>query len=407
MSHHKRPHRPAYHRPSYNHHAGFYRSIELTDDLSKPWENSPISDNADLPPEPLKPMFDTHVSSIAVGDTNASSPVSTATSHTVLGSIGKHKKKRKKQSVWGRIRNWLRLVFPLDDGEVLSAPAFDMLESKPSPPTVSKVGLHEWKQYGYWARPILNNVTAVSSETSIDTITLRKMITDMGDDSPDSGRRTPPHKRFIPGSKHRALPPRPERWTPPIPGQPLPFPWEVQLNPLLQHFLWGPSPLTWRLFDDPLTHRSVRFGRTPLPVFVSHQDLAQPATWPFLTHMYVNAVAGDSAPTFPWPFTIHNARGIRVGDVLGAVYEAFWVPVRREEKESWPMTRQDAAMRALEERCHICAPVKVGRDAQGNVMREDFEDCMRRCDALGGVMWFRGIEPTINAGGWMITFGTH
>jgi hypothetical protein len=31
---------------------------------------------------------------------------------------------------------------------------------------------------------------------------------------------------------------------------------------------------------------------------------AQPATWPFLTRF--NAVARDSAPKFPWPFTVRN-----------------------------------------------------------------------------------------------------
>lgn len=113
--------------------------------------------------------------------------------------------------------------------------------------------------------------------------------------------------------------------------------------------------------------------------------------------MYVNAVAGDTAPTFPWPFYVENPKGITVGDVLEGIYNAFWEPVLREEKESWPMIRQDAAMRALDERCRMCSTPG----------QSEIEDFMRRCDALGGVMWFRGIEPTLNAGGWMITFGTH
>ncbi|PPQ87899.1 hypothetical protein CVT25_001241 [Psilocybe cyanescens] len=388
----------AYHRPSYNHHAGFYRTIQPSDDFSKPWENSPISDGADLPPEPLKPVFDVPAiaTSPVVGESSASSPLSTATSQTLM-SVGKVPAK-KKRSLWARIMHFVKFgIFSSDEGVL--TPAYVPIAGNPAP---AKVELHEWKQYGYWARPILNNVTginsrkvfAVSSEKSIDTVTLQNIINDMGDES--QGRSTPPHKRFIPGVKHRALPPRPTRWKVPVPGQPLPFPWEVQINPLLRHVLWGPSPLTWCLFDDPRM-KTVRYGRTPFIVFCGHQDLAQPATWPFLTHMYFNAVAGDTAPMFPWPFCVENLKGITVGDVLEQIYKAFWEPILRDEKESWPMIRQDAAMRALHERCRMCSTPG----------QPEFEDYMRRCDSLGGVMWFRGIEPTINAGGWMVTFGTH
>jgi hypothetical protein len=111
--------------------------------------------------------------------------------------------------------------------------------------------------------------------------------------------------------------------------------------------------------------------------------------------MYFNAVAGDTAPRFPWPFTVSNPRGIKVGDVLLEIYTAFNTPVTEDEKSSWPMMRQNAAERAFRHRCEMRSGY------------QPFEDIMRRCDALGGVMYFRGIEPTIDGKGWMITFGTH
>lgn len=237
---------------------------------------------------------------------------------------------------------------------------------------------------------ILN--TAVTSEKSITTQELKSRIQTL------RGPNNSPHpETWIPGAKHRALPPRPHRWEDPVPNQPLPFPWEVQINPLLQHPLWGPSPLTWCLSHNPLSPTALRYGRTQQIIHCEPPDLAQPATWPFLTHMHFNAVAGDTAPTFPWPFTVHNPRGIQNGDVLTEIWNNFQVPVTRDEQMSWPPLRQQAAARALRERC----------DMESYLRGQRSDDFMRRCDALGGIMWFRGIEPTINGGGWMITFGTH
>jgi len=107
--------------------------------------------------------------------------------------------------------------------------------------------------------------------------------------------------------------------------------------------------------------------------------------------MYFNAVAEDSAPKFPWPFAVSNLRGLKCEDVLSGIYSAFNQLVTRDEKMSWPPLRQKAAQDALELRCRL----------------QECEDQMRRYDSLGGVMWFRGIEPTIDGEGWMICFGTH
>ena len=155
--------------------------------------------------------------------------------------------------------------------------------------------------------------------------------------------------------------------------------------------IWGPSPLSWYIGTDPDNDYKVSYGRTRFDIPCSRADRAQPATWPFLTHMHFNAVAGDSAPKFPWTFTLCNPRGLKCGDVLSGIYSHFHQPVTRDEKMSWPPLRQKAAQDALEIRCRL----------------QESEDQMRRYDSLGGVMYFRGIEPTIDGEGWMICFGTH
>ena len=157
--------------------------------------------------------------------------------------------------------------------------------------------------------------------------------------------------------------------------------------------IWGPSPLSWYIGSDPNDDSALSYGRTRFDIPCARADRAQPATWPFLTHMHFNAVADDSAPKFPWPFTVSNPRGLKCGDVLSRIYFEFNQPVTRDEKMSWPPLRQKAARDALELRCRL--------------QELEVQDEMRRYDSLGGVMWFRGIEPTIDGEGWMICLGTH
>jgi len=126
-------------------------------------------------------------------------------------------------------------------------------------------------------------------------------------------------------------------------------------------------------------------------------DYAQPATWPFLTHMHFNAVSGDEAPIFPWPFTVVNERGIKVGDVLSEIFKMFQTVVMDDERSSWPLHRRQLVEKAWMDRCHTFELGQRVEEAGG----------IRRCDSFGAMMFFRGIEPSIDGGGWMITFGTY
>jgi len=136
-------------------------------------------------------------------------------------------------------------------------------------------------------------------------------------------------------------------------------------------------------------------GRATNDIPINETDLSQPATYPFLTHMYFNAVAGDSAPRFPWPFTVVNERGIKVQDVLCEVWRTFNQPVPEDESSSWLPLRQSMSRWSFEKRCQILSQPRP------------FTDVLRRCDSFGAIMFFRGIEPTVDGGGWMITFGTY
>ncbi|CAA7268691.1 unnamed protein product [Cyclocybe aegerita] len=377
-------------RESFQHHAGQYRNISLAD-ITKPWEWTPVTTHS-LPMSPMKPVFDIPKaipSGLSTPSMSLSFPIAEVTIPT------------RKLSLWARVIRFFKSgSFAKMETVKVGIPIYnpsvhDILPTKVEP--------HEWKQYGYWARPCINEVqcrnSPASGEKPIGTEALKDLMMSLRTPPPPNRFILPDNTypgRWIPGLQHPSLPPRPTRWQRPVPGEPLPFPWEVQINPLLQHLLWGPSPLSWCLASDP-DLPSLFYGRANALIPCSEADKSQPATYPFLTHMHFNAVAGDTAPIFPWPFTVKNDKGITVRDVLKEMYAHFKVPVKEDEKASWPPIRQSAAIKALRARCELFS------DSTGS----DFRDVMRRCDALGGVAWFRGIEPTIDGGGWMITFGTH
>jgi hypothetical protein len=118
-------------------------------------------------------------------------------------------------------------------------------------------------------------------------------------------------------------------------------------------------------------------------------DMAQPATWPFLSHMDIHAVADDTAPTFPWSFVVHNPNGITCWDVFETVFDNFSQYVREEEHASWCFNRRVNAQNAYNLRV---MQVPVVRDA------------LRRIDYLGDRIMFRGLEPSPEKDGTWVMF---
>jgi hypothetical protein len=117
-------------------------------------------------------------------------------------------------------------------------------------------------------------------------------------------------------------------------------------------------------------------------------DKCQPATWPFVTHMYINAIAEDPMPTFRWPFMVYNPRGITCGDVFETIYQNFQEHVTVSEYQSWEDIRQKPASLAFQAR-------------NGGI----HNDNLRRVDVLGTHHMFRGLAPHPNREGWTMFVG--
>jgi hypothetical protein len=219
-----------------------------------------------------------------------------------------------------------------------------------------------------------------------------------------------PHpERWKLGITHPSLPPRPTRWSTPDPTKPLPFPWEVQLNPLLEHILFGVPRLNWDIKDDisaaqlaltPLEDGIREVGIRESTCLLSEPDFAQPATYPFLTHMYVNALADDILPKFAWPFMVLNPHGIKIRDIINSIYFNFQEYVREREFYGWTVARRREAARTHRKRCDPQEhPFKA---TAGEV---DVDDDMRRIDYLGIRTLFRGLAPNPDMTGWVLYLG--
>lgn len=207
---------------------------------------------------------------------------------------------------------------------------------------------------------------------------------------------TPHPERWVPRLEHPALPPRPNLpgWQTPD-GSPLPFPWECQLNPFLVHSSFGRAPVTFEIGLDPSCIVYSEPGPN-ITIPLANADRAQPATYPFLTHMHIKDVADDTAPRFPWPMFITNERGITVEDVFSVISDNFCQYVGREEYNTWDLRRQDQAGAAYY--------VRIRRN---RIMNLDGNNAgLRRVDYMGDWVMFRGLEPSPRKDGtWMLFLG--
>jgi hypothetical protein len=179
------------------------------------------------------------------------------------------------------------------------------------------------------------------------------------------------------------------------PKEPPPFPWELQLNPLLTHSLVSTpeyTPIYWNL-SHPTSLIFFLTDNGDLQ-FLLDNDLCQPATYPFVTHMYICAYA--FAPNWniqyqlPWPVMIQSRDGIVCEDLFIGIYDNFRQLVKKSEFDKWEMQMQELAMTS-----HITRPVvDVGSDLY-----------MKRVDILGDNVYFRGLAPSMNMEGWVLLLG--
>ncbi|KAG5339230.1 hypothetical protein C0989_005144 [Termitomyces sp. Mn162] len=249
-----------------------------------------------------------------------------------------------------------------------------------------EIASRDWKAWAYYACPRLHRDGGyVKNHPPVlhlpPNVNVEEVYRDLKD---DSGNFHP--ERWIRGLQHPALPPRPERWKEHPKGAPLPFPWQCQLNPLLQHLTFDKPPLDWDIHYYPSGRCYLgRTGNSIIPI--SDPDKAQPATYPFVTHMYINSLADDPYPEHFWPFYVINEHGVTVGDVLETIWKNFQQYISRSEFDSWAnlLNRQQTASFAVKMR---------GLRAEA-----------RRIDILGTQCLFKGLEPHPNHEGWSMFLG--
>ncbi|KAJ6493440.1 hypothetical protein C8R45DRAFT_187581 [Mycena sanguinolenta] len=271
-------------------------------------------------------------------------------------------------------------------------------ESKRSPapsaaydiPKSEEIPVSKWRAFAAYSRPVVNGVhvhnTFTPSPTPYRTIDLDDVDPQEIFNGLCSPGGTEHPELWVRGLQHPSLPPRPTEWSIPRPGEPLPFPWECHLNRYLKRAVTGSAPLYWNLRAG---NRAILYGGpndVTIPLTVT--DLAEPATHPLVTHMYISAVACTDAG-FPWKFLIVNLNGIRVRDVVNAIVDNFHCFVFRSEYDNWGKARQ--------RRAELEWSLRGGPST---------DDGLRRLDYLCGQTCFRGLEYNPDRTGWILYMGS-
>ncbi|KAJ7893550.1 hypothetical protein B0H13DRAFT_2037422 [Mycena leptocephala] len=255
---------------------------------------------------------------------------------------------------------------------------------------IAHVPLSQWRAFAAYSRPTVNGVdvhnTFTPSPTPYRTIDLDEIDPEEVFASLRSPSGNIHPERWIRGLQHPSLPPPPTDWPLTSPSEPLPFPWECELNPFLKPAVCGPAPVYWNIRSGKLA--ILYGGPNDVSIPLSQPDLAQPATRPLVTHMYINGVACTDAG-FPWKSMVVNSAGICVRDVFNAIMDNFQHYVFRSEYQKWSQARQ--------KRAELEWALRGGPETQ---------DGLRRLDYLCGQLCFRGLEPSRDRTGWVLYVGS-
>ncbi|KAF5378862.1 hypothetical protein D9615_006923 [Tricholomella constricta] len=359
-------------KPLWMQHGGWYAPI---DDLSRPWVGSPELDKPDTAPYLFIPSA-TSLRKQQQRTTSKSELVARAP-NTPTAS----RKKRRRLVISRALHRLADMIARVPEDEFRKQPRSERNSR------TEEVALREWKAWGYYAYPKLHGHYIRNFPPDKDippSLDVEQVFESLKDE-----RNVLHPERWVRGLQHPALPPRPKRWLDHKKGDPLPFPWECQLNPFLQHITFGRPHLDWDISEP---SAECYMGRTDSKGLIplSRADKAQPATYPFVTHMYINAIAEDPYPDQFWPFYVVNENGITVKDVLDKVYENFQQYLSLVEFQSWEGSyhKQNAARIAFE--------VRWGHTRGQQA---------RRLDVLGTHCMFRGLEPHPNREGWTMFVG--
>ncbi|KAJ3853448.1 hypothetical protein EV368DRAFT_81583 [Lentinula lateritia] len=390
----------------YRPHAFFY--LRTVNDLSVPWVPSPVTPARQLPPSKVgSPVSLLSTTSTTLSSTSSSprrtkkllqfrvqDSSSSQSSSSEVGSRASERRKHRHLSFFRSVRKRLkesRVKMATKVVEV-AIEQYDPVELEPivSPP----IPLSDWKAWSYYARPCVNGVEVDNLSPSPD-LDVELDIQEMFDYLKRSHRSGTPHpERWIKGQKHIALPPRPTRWKRVDPLEPIPFPWEIQLNPLLTHSLItfpDLTPIYWNLtFQASLLFFLTEDGGLQ---FVLDNDICQPATYPLVSHMYVCAFAfapdWNTQYKLPWPIMLQSRDGITCDDFFVGIHDNFKQHMKKSEYDKLGEEMQRRAMRA-----HV------------NNLNINADNFMKRVDILGDNVFFRGLAPSMNMEGWVLLLGT-
>jgi len=189
-----------------------------------------------------------------------------------------------------------------------SRPHFSVQQETPGQVTREGVPLSAWREYGYWARPVIGGVEVPNSDSTLCPVpfhpaqqrVINRPFADpcagpppdhvLGDVDANEvfrslrGSRGSPHpENWVPGLSHPSLPPKPPYWRTPDINELPSAPWECQLNPFLEH---TPAGLPTLYYDIRLGEESIIFETGDVRhVPVPNSNLYQPATCPFVTEV--------------------------------------------------------------------------------------------------------------------------
>ncbi|KAJ3992021.1 hypothetical protein F5050DRAFT_1811916 [Lentinula boryana] len=387
----------------YRPHAFFY--LRSVNDLSVPWVPSPFTPARQLPPSkvgsPVSLLSSTSTTSSKSPPRRTKKTLqfhlqlqeSQASSSSDVGTRASERRKHRHLSFLRSVRKQLKSRKMTPKVLEVEIEQYDPAELEPTASATPPIPLSEWKAWSYYARPCVNGVDVdnLSPKPKLDV----ELDIQMMFDHIKSPGGTPHPERWIKGQKHPALPPRPATWKRVDPLAPLPFPWEIQLNPLLTHSLITYpeyTPIYWNL----TLRTSLLFFLTEDGglQFVMDNDVCQPASCPLVTHMYICAYA--FAPDWnvqyklPWPIMLQSRDGITCEDFFDGLYENFSQHLKKSEYEKWDEDAQRYAMQS-----HIKHPRGWAED-----------DLMKRSDILGDNIFYRGLAPSLNMEGWVLLLGT-
>ncbi|EMD32250.1 hypothetical protein CERSUDRAFT_99641 [Gelatoporia subvermispora B] len=274
-------------------------------------------------------------------------------------------------------------------------------EEKPPGPTPA-----EWRAFGYWARPKINGMFVHNATPRPNEQELAPEEVELQFASLLGPEQSPHPENWRAQLSHPSLPPRPLRWPEPptTPGPPIPTT-KLELNPFLQHRLFGQPAITFDLrgdasvvfigdFDPPWPN-----PEQPAVLFETDgSNGCQPATYPGVSELRIVALADDPLGRFLWPFTIvahHPSLPVLVKDVIEGIIANFDEFMTKEEFYGLSDGRRDQLMTTYWSR--------VFKMVKGKIPGAD--DGLRRTDYLGESRFFRGLEPMKDGSGFVLFLG--